>query len=124
MNRGVFKRIFVLYAVLILLAFLFVELFIAGAIREHYLAGLKQNLTVQASLIADGLSFDGRRSIDDLCKKLKEKTRARITVIALDGRVIGDSDSISSTMENHALRPEIQQAASTASACSFAPATR
>ncbi len=111
MNRGVFKRIFILYAVLILLAFLFVEITIAGAIREHYLAGLKQNLTVQASLIADSISFDSRRSIDDQCKKLKEKTGARITVIALDGRVIGDSDSISSAMENHALRPEIQQAA-------------
>ncbi len=110
MNRGVFKRIFILYAVLILLAFLFVEITIAGAIREHYLAGLKQNLIVQASLIADSISFDSRRSIDDLCKKLKEKTGARITVIALDGRVIGDSDSISSAMENHALRPEIQQA--------------
>ncbi len=111
MNRGVFKRIFILYAVLILLAFLFVELSIASAIREHYLAGLKQNLSVQASLIADSISFDNRRSIDDLCKQLKERTGARITVIALDGRVIGDSDSDSSTMENHAHRPEIQQAA-------------
>jgi two-component system, OmpR family, phosphate regulon sensor histidine kinase PhoR len=111
MNRGIFKRIFILYTVLILLAFLFVELSITSSIREHYLAGLKQNLIVQASLIADGISFDSRRSIDDLCKKLKEKTGARITVIALDGRVIGDSDSTSSAMENHALRPEIQQAA-------------
>src|SRR6266545_1304308 len=111
MKRGVFQRIFVLYAVLIFLAFLFVELSVTSSIREHYLAGLKQNLIVQASLIADGISFDSRRGIDDLCKKLKEKTAARITVIAPDGRVLGDSDSISSTMENHAHRPEIQQAA-------------
>ena len=111
MNRGVFKRIFIVYAVLILLAFIFVELSITSSIREHYLAGLKQNLTVQASLIADGISFDSGRSIDDLCKKLKEKTAARITVISLDGRVLGDSDSSSPTMENHAHRPEIQQAA-------------
>jgi len=111
MNRGVFKRIFILYAVLILLAFLFVELSITSSIREHFLAGLKQNLSVQASLLADSISFDSRRSIDDLCKQLKEKTGSRITVIALDGRVIGDSDSSSSTMENHAHRPEIQQAA-------------
>jgi two-component system phosphate regulon sensor histidine kinase PhoR len=111
MNRGVFKRIFFLYAALILLAFLFVEIFITSSIREHYLAGLKQNLGIQASLIADGISFDSRRSSDDLCKTLKEKTGARITVIALDGQVIGDSDSLSSTMENHVHRPEIQQAA-------------
>jgi two-component system phosphate regulon sensor histidine kinase PhoR len=111
MKRGVFKRIFALYAVLILLALLFVELSVTSSIREHYLAGLKRNLIVQASLIADNISFDNRRSIDDLCKKLKEKTDARITVIALDGRVLGDSDKSSSTMENHAHRPEVQQAA-------------
>lgn len=111
MNRRVFKRIFILYAVLIFLAFLFTELSITGAVREHYLAGLKHNLSIQASLIADSISFDSGRHIDELCKKMKDKTGARITVIALDGRVIGDSDSGSSTMENHALRPEIQQAA-------------
>jgi two-component system, OmpR family, phosphate regulon sensor histidine kinase PhoR len=111
MNRGVFKRIFILYAILILLAFIFVELSITSSIREHYVAGLKQSLSVQASLIADSMSFDSRRGIDDLCKVLKEKTGARITAIALDGRVVGDSDSSSSTMENHAHRPEIQQAA-------------
>jgi len=111
MKHGVFKRIFILYAGLILVAFLFVELSITSAIREHYLAGLRQNLSVQASLIADSISFDTRRAIDDLCKKMKDKTGARVTVIALDGRVIGDSDSDSSVMENHAHRPEIQQAA-------------
>ena len=111
MNRGVFKRIFILYAVLILLAFLFIELSITNAIREHYLAGLKRNLSVQASLISDSILFDSRHSVDDLCKKMKEKTDARITIIALDGRVLGDSDSDSSIMENHAHRPEIQQAA-------------
>jgi len=111
MNRGVFKRIFILYAVLILLAFLFIELSITGAIREHYYAGLKQSLSVQASLIGDSISFDSKHKIDDLCKVLKEKTGARVTVIALDGLVIGDSDSDSSHMENHAHRPEIQQAA-------------
>jgi two-component system phosphate regulon sensor histidine kinase PhoR len=111
MNRGVFKRIFILYAVLVLLAFLFIELSITNAIREHYLAGLRQNLSVQASLIADSISFDRRHSLDDLCKKIKDKTGARVTVIALDGRVLGDSDSDSSIMENHAHRPEVQQAA-------------
>jgi hypothetical protein len=123
MNRGVFKRIFILYAVLILLAFIFVEFTITGSIREQYLAGLKQSLSVQATMVADSISFDSRRSIDDLCKVLKEKTGARITAIALDGRVIGDSDSSSSTMENHAHRPEIQQASGRPGS-SFAPATR
>lgn len=39
MKRGIFKRIFILYAVIILPAFLFIEFSITSAIREHYLAG-------------------------------------------------------------------------------------
>ena len=35
---------------------------------------------------------------------------ARVTVIASDGQVLADSDSDTSTMENHASRPEIQAA--------------
>ena len=35
---------------------------------------------------------------------------ARITIIAADGRVLADSESDTSTMENHAQRPEVQEA--------------
>jgi len=113
MKRGVFKRIFILYGILIILAFLFIELSITSAIREHYLAGLRQNLSAQASLLTESVSFNTGGHIDELCKKMKDKTGARVTVIALDGRVLGDSDGDSSVMENHAHRPEIQQAALT-----------
>ncbi len=42
-------------------------------------------------------------------KQFKEQTGLRVTVIDLDGRVLGDSDTESSLMDNHAARPEIQQ---------------
>ena len=110
MRRGVFRRIFVLYAAVLIVALLFVELSLTSAIRERNLAGLRQNLAVQASLIADRVSFDSRKDLDDLCRAAKGKTGARVTVVALDGRVIGDSDASSAHMENHAHRTEIQQA--------------
>ncbi|HEX9021788.1 MAG TPA: ATP-binding protein, partial [Nitrospirota bacterium] len=43
-------------------------------------------------------------------RQFKEQTGYRVTVIAPDGRVLGDSDKESSQMENHLGRPEIQQA--------------
>lgn len=110
-KRGIFKRIFLLYAIVIFLAFLFIELSITTTIREHYIAGLKQSLVVQASLISDRVSFGAPRDIDALCKEARGKTGARVTVIALDGRVIGDSDVRAQSMENHAGRPEVRQAA-------------
>jgi len=111
MNRGIFRRIFLLYAVIILLSFLFIEYFVTSTIRDHYIDRLNQDLTVEASLISERVSFHPEHTLDELCKEAKEKTGARVTIIALDGRVLGDSDAVSLSMENHAHRPEVQQAA-------------
>ncbi len=111
MKHGIFKRIFLLYAAIILLSLFFIEYFVTSSVREHYIDGLNRNLIVQASLIADHVPFHPDHSLDDACKAAKEKTGARVTIIALDGRVLGDSDAVSSSMENHAHRPEVQQAA-------------
>ena len=110
MRRGIFRRIFLLYAAVLVVALLFIELSLTSAIREHDIAGLRQSLVVQASLIADRVPFDSRKGLDDLCREAKAKTGARITIIAPDGRVIGDSDASPAHMENHAHRPEVQQA--------------
>jgi two-component system phosphate regulon sensor histidine kinase PhoR len=110
-KRGIFRRIFILYAVIILLAALFIELYITGTVRENYIRNMKENLLVQASLLADGISFTTPSPLDDFCRQLKEKTGTRVTIIALDGKVLGDSDSLSVRMDNHSHRPEIQQAA-------------
>lgn len=109
-NRGIFQRIFILYGVVMLLAILFVEVYITTALRDAHIATLRDNLAVQASLIADRLPFHSDLPLDSACKQLKDKTGARVTVIAPDGRVLGDSDSPSPDMDNHAHRQEIQQA--------------
>jgi two-component system phosphate regulon sensor histidine kinase PhoR len=110
-KRGIFRRIFILYAVIILLAVLFIELYITDTVRENYIRNMKENLAVQASLLAGGVSFKASSPLDDLCRQMKEKTGARVTIIALDGKVLGDSDSLSVRMDNHSHRQEIQQAA-------------
>jgi two-component system phosphate regulon sensor histidine kinase PhoR len=109
MKQRLFGRIFLLYAITIVVAVAFIELFITDVVRNSHLNDLRDHLISQATLISNDVSFQDQHSLDALCKQFKEQTGSRVTIIALDGRVLGDSDTMSSLMENHAGRPEIQQ---------------
>lgn len=108
MKKGIFRRIFILYFLIILLSGIFGELYIASAVRENYIDNLKKSLTAQIGLISKGIPF--QPGLDDRCKELKRETGARVTVIDKDGKVLGDSETASALMENHINRPEIEQA--------------
>ena len=51
-------------------------------------------------------------SLDSICRTLADELGVRITVIAQDGTVIGDSDEPAAQMENHGSRPEVIEALS------------
>lgn len=108
MKRNIFRRIFILYALVTLLAVFVAEVYIASAVRKSYIENLRGRLLAQIHLIARNLPF-GQTNIDALCREFKRDTGARVTVIALDGRVVGDSDTDSSLMDNHLHRKEIEQ---------------
>jgi two-component system phosphate regulon sensor histidine kinase PhoR len=105
----IFRRIFLIYAVVLLTAGLFTEIYITSAVRENYVANLEEHLVETLPLVAKTVSF-GKPELDDLCRSLKREVGARVTVILTDGKVIGDSDHDSASMENHANRTEVQQA--------------
>ncbi|HTP04240.1 MAG TPA: ATP-binding protein [Nitrospirota bacterium] len=109
-TRGIFRRIFILYTIIMVLAVLVTELYITDAVRESHIKNLRDNLVIEVALIADDMSFRTSSPLDVLCQQLKQKMGCRLTIIALDGRVIGDSDTDSTHMDNHAHRQEIQQA--------------
>jgi two-component system phosphate regulon sensor histidine kinase PhoR len=109
-KKGIFGRIFLLYAVALIAAVLFVEFYITGVVRGNYISNLRDNLAVQAELVAENISFDPAHKLDSVAARFKDITDARVTVVAPGGQVLGDSDSDSSLMENHADRPEIVQA--------------
>ena len=108
MKKGIFRRIIILYALVILLAALFVEIYITSIVRENYIDNLKQNLAVQINLISKSIPFK-QSDLDTLCRQIKKDTGARVTVIAGDGKVMGDSDTDSALMDNHLHRTEIEQ---------------
>jgi two-component system phosphate regulon sensor histidine kinase PhoR len=111
LKHGIFRRIFITYSLILLLSVSIIELFITDAVRENYIKDLHDNLTVQARLISDNISFKTPSPLDGLCRQFKERTGARVTIIAPDGRVLGDSETDSTRMDSHAHRQEIQQAA-------------
>jgi len=109
MKSDIFKRFFILYAVLMVAAILVVELYITAAVKKYYIDNLKKDLSIQISLISKGVSFK-QANADDRCREIKKDTGARVTLIADDGRVLGDSDTDSAKMDNHLHRTEIEQA--------------
>ena len=110
MKRVLFKRILILYLIVTPLLILSLEFYLSNVIEDNYLAGLRNNLTIQARLITEEVPVVLTSDLDDFCKKYKETTGARITVIDKSGKVLGDSDELSSSMENHGDRSEIKDA--------------
>jgi len=111
MKHVLFRRIVLAYLIAAPLLLLFLELYLSSSIKDNYLSNLRSGLITQAGLIADQLPAPSSLNLDDFCKRFKEKTGARITVIDNSGRVLGDSDEPSVMMENHSDRPEIKEAA-------------
>jgi len=72
-------------------------------------ATLRDQVRLAAELIARSRPAEVAE-LDDEADRLGQLTAARVTFIAADGRVVGDSSeplAALATMENHALRPEV-----------------
>jgi len=110
MRVHIFRRIFLLYVIVLLFSVIVIELYITNVVRSNHINNLKDSLLIQAGLISENISFIPSVSLDELCRQIKEKTGARVSIININGKVLGDSDNDSSKMDNHAGRLEIQQA--------------
>ncbi len=108
MKRVLFKRIIITYLIIAPLLLVSLELYLSSAIKDNYILNLKESLIIQARVIADQIPVSPTQNLDDFCKRYKEKTGARVTIINSSGRVLGDSDELSEKMENHSNRPEIK----------------
>ena len=113
-------RLFVLFFAPYLLAVAAVTVTVAGyadrALEQQHLRTLGDEVLRAATLAGNALPWQLRGDeFDARCRELGQQSGARITVIALDGTVLCDSQAASVRMENHLLRPEVQQAVHTGS---------
>jgi len=84
------------------------------SLRAFYLDRTRSELAARAELVKEilpaGIVDGASPEVDATVKRLGRLTSTRITIIQPSGLVIGDSDKIVTTMDNHATRPEVIQA--------------
>ncbi|MEJ2559287.1 MAG: ATP-binding protein [Anaerolineae bacterium] len=108
-------RIAIPYVVLILLSTLGLTFFISKQVRKVRLADLETQLLAEARVLADSLQplmaqGESADALDSLARRWADLLGARITIIGVDGTVLGESQHDRTAMGNHLDRPEVQQA--------------
>ena len=86
--------------------------YLINYVRSSQIDNLRFRLEEEARITAEAglpLLIQGSNT-DVLAKRLGQEIEARVTIIAPDGKVLGDSQENSSMMENHASRPEVKDA--------------
>lgn len=111
------NRLLLSFLILIFVTISLLGSYILWFFQQHNLQLLTDNLFSKAyiteQLLQDHMhSVAGQGIIDGKLKELATKTDLRITVIALDGRVLADSWETAAAMENHLDRPEVATAMS------------
>ena len=111
---GIVWKQFFYYLLIILLTIPPLTFFVSREIKRHYISIIEINLKHQAALteeFVEGLlPYEKTREIDELAKRIGKQTDTRITVIAPNGKILGDSKEDPTKMENHLGRPEVEQA--------------
>jgi two-component system phosphate regulon sensor histidine kinase PhoR len=111
---SLFVRIAVPFALIIMVTLIALGLYLSTFIKGTYLQILENNLLAETRLIADRmvplLQANNPDEINQRVALYSKYLGLRVTVIAPDGTVLGESYSVASEMENHLNRPEIQRA--------------
>lgn len=114
MRFNILLRNFIYYALIIVFTTLIITIIASREYKKNYLNTLELSLQKQAEIIgADikDLVLNGQYlQVNLIINEIAKKTNTRITVIRIDGRVIGESDQDLKTMEDHSSRPEFIQA--------------
>lgn len=115
MARNIRLRIALPYMLLILAAMAILSLVLTRVTRASALQELQEGLTVQARAVAESAAplLQGAgdpAQLDLLARRWAGLLGARVTVIDAEGVVLGDSERPYQLMENHLLRPEVQEA--------------
>ena len=102
---------FILIAVICLVAGTW---YTASSWRTFYLGETAGDLENRARLVEiyleDVRPVPVEMQVNEICRKLGKLTSTRLTVILASGKVMGDSQEDPGRMDNHADRPEVQEA--------------
>ena len=91
-------------------------IYVVRFVDDNQTNNLRTSLTNEAKITAAASQPffpSSTSSLDTLAKQLGTDINARVTIIAADGTVLGDSEQNPATMENHSTRPEVMAALAT-----------
>jgi two-component system phosphate regulon sensor histidine kinase PhoR len=112
-NRVLAGCLLVVLATLLLVGVV-MESFLASRVSQNIGQAMESQLVLLRELVADRWRAEAPlASSEHLAQDLGDKLGMRVTLVALDGRVLGDSDlqiKQVEELENHASRPEVAQA--------------
>jgi len=113
-KKKLIHKIFPSYLIVIVISLIAISSLAVYKVRSLYLSQTKDHLLSIARILDTNIKteFDLRniKELDLICKTLGDKSFLRITLVELDGVVLGDTEENPVNMENHADRPEIIQA--------------
>jgi two-component system phosphate regulon sensor histidine kinase PhoR len=113
--RSIQWRITLWFVLLVIVSMAVLGAYVTTSVRNSRLDSLGTQLENEARITAEASLPDfstqgGKSNLDALAKKLGSQIDARITIIDLDGTVLGDSHEDPAAMENHSARPEVRDA--------------
>jgi len=114
MRNRIIWKFFGAFVLLTIIAVFVLNFFVSLKLRDRFEQRISEQLQSNAVLVGEILKEDlieGRgEDIQNKTKALADKLDLRITVINRQGKVIGDSETTPSLMENHDDRPEVKRA--------------
>ena len=113
-RKSLFWHIFPAFFVLEIVALAAVALFASRSFREFHYGRTRDTLEslgrLAALQIKAGAPELSAAKVSAMCRTMAKPAHSRLTVVTPTGAVIADSDHDPASMDNHADRPEIQQA--------------
>ncbi|MGO9269219.1 MAG: ATP-binding protein [Terriglobia bacterium] len=110
LNSPIFRKLLTSSFLLIALTLVIVGFQMARVTAESQRESAKQRLTAEAGILSGELGTVPVSQLAVWAQPAGERAQARVTVIDPSGVVRGDSQHDPETMENHANRPEVQEA--------------
>ena len=108
-------RLALTYAAAVVVVMAALGVYLAAIARDLYVERLARHLEGEARLIGEAVAptllvGGGIAEVDPIAKRLGSLLGARVTVVAPDGSVLGESSGEPRGMENHRGRPEVVEA--------------
>src|SRR5262245_2999464 len=84
--------------------------YVGVTVERHQVDTLVERLLAESRAASEALPWTNGPALDQASARIAAILGVRLTVIAPDGRVLGESTRSSDSLENHADRPEVREA--------------